>query len=70
MGDADGVVVVPPDLAEDLITDCREQEQREQFITEQVRAGHGIDGLYPLGPDWHEMYERWRKQHSTQGEPT
>ncbi|MDT0484289.1 fumarylacetoacetate hydrolase family protein [Streptomyces doebereineriae] len=68
VGDADGVVVVPPELAEDLITDCREQEQRERFITEQVRAGHDIDGLYPLGPDWHEMYERWRKQHSTQGE--
>lgn len=70
VGDADGVVVVPPELAEDLITDCREQEQRERFITEQVRAGHDIDGLYPLGPDWHEMYERWRKQHSTQGELT
>ncbi|MFE7708410.1 fumarylacetoacetate hydrolase family protein [Streptomyces sp. NPDC057486] len=68
VGDADGVVVVPPDLAGELIADCREQEMQERFITEQVQAGHGIDGLYPLGPDWREPYEQWRKQQSTQGE--
>ncbi|MBI0297209.1 fumarylacetoacetate hydrolase family protein [Streptomyces sp. PRKS01-29] len=61
-GDADGVVVVPPDLAEELVADCREQELQEQFITLQVQAGHPIDGLYPLGPHWREAYERWRKQ--------
>ncbi|MFK0281346.1 fumarylacetoacetate hydrolase family protein [Streptomyces sp. NPDC090499] len=63
VGDRDGVVVVPPDLAEELIADCREQEQRERFITEQVRAGHGVDGLYPLGPDWRERFEQWRHVH-------
>ncbi|MCX5554599.1 fumarylacetoacetate hydrolase family protein [Streptomyces sp. NBC_00038] len=68
VGDADGVVVVPPELAEELIADCREQEAQERFITEQVRTGHGIDGLYPLGPEWREPYEQWRKQRNTQGE--
>ncbi|WP_326672486.1 fumarylacetoacetate hydrolase family protein [Streptomyces canus] len=63
VGDADGVVVVPPDLAEELITDCQEQELRERFITEQVRAGHSVDGLYPLGPDWREPFEQWRRSH-------
>ncbi|MGW1561181.1 fumarylacetoacetate hydrolase family protein [Streptomyces sp. NPDC002144] len=76
VGDADGVVVVPPELAEELIADCREQELRERFITEQVRAGHSVDGLYPLGPDWREPFERWRRGHdpsqtspASQGEP-
>ncbi|MEH0638566.1 fumarylacetoacetate hydrolase family protein [Streptomyces bottropensis] len=64
VGDADGVVVVPPELAEELIADCREQELRERFITERVRAGHSVDGLYPLGPDWHEPFEQWRRSHA------
>jgi 2-keto-4-pentenoate hydratase/2-oxohepta-3-ene-1,7-dioic acid hydratase in catechol pathway/regulator of RNase E activity RraA len=59
-GDADGVVIVPPDLASDVIADATEQELQERFVTEQIRAGHGLDGLYPLGPDWRERYERWR----------
>ncbi|MEV6171644.1 fumarylacetoacetate hydrolase family protein [Streptomyces sp. NPDC051954] len=68
VGDADGVVVVPPELAEELTADCREQEAQERFITEQVRAGRGIDGLYPLGPQWRAPYELWRKQHDMGGE--
>ncbi|MBA4866612.1 fumarylacetoacetate hydrolase family protein [Streptomyces sp. PSKA54] len=61
VGDADGVVVVPPDLAEELIADCREQERQERFITEQVAAGENVDGLYPLGPTWRNTYENWCK---------
>ena len=59
VGDADGVIVVPPDLASELIDDAAEQERQERFITEQVQAGHGIDGLYPLGPGWQVKYEHW-----------
>ncbi|MCZ0984744.1 fumarylacetoacetate hydrolase family protein [Streptomyces diastatochromogenes] len=61
VGDTDGAVVVPPDLAEELIADCREQERQERFITEQVRAGESVDGLYPLGPAWRDAYENWCK---------
>ncbi|WP_033328777.1 fumarylacetoacetate hydrolase family protein [Streptomyces yerevanensis] len=61
VGDDDGVVVVPPDLAAELIADCREQERQERFITEQVRAGASVDGLYPLGPTWRDAYETWCK---------
>jgi 2-keto-4-pentenoate hydratase/2-oxohepta-3-ene-1,7-dioic acid hydratase in catechol pathway/regulator of RNase E activity RraA len=59
-GDADGVVVVPPGLAAEVIADATEVELQERFVTEQIRAGHGLDGLYPLGPEWRERYERWR----------
>ncbi|TQE29001.1 fumarylacetoacetate hydrolase family protein [Streptomyces ipomoeae] len=61
VGDDDGVVVVPPDLAEELIADSREQERQERFITEQVTAGESVDGLYPLGPAWRDAYENWCK---------
>ncbi|MDH6493172.1 fumarylacetoacetate hydrolase family protein [Streptomyces sp. SAI-127] len=61
VGDDDGVVVVPPELAGELIADCREQERRERFITEQVAGGESVDGLYPLGPAWRDAYENWCK---------
>ncbi|MFG1672409.1 fumarylacetoacetate hydrolase family protein [Streptomyces sp. Y7] len=61
VGDADGVVVVPPDLAAELVADCREQERQERFIAEQVAAGESIDGLYPLGAAWRDVYENWCK---------
>ncbi|PVC90120.1 fumarylacetoacetate hydrolase family protein [Streptomyces sp. CS131] len=59
VGDDDGVVVVPPDIAAELVADCREQERQEEFITERVRAGASIDGLYPLGPAWRQQYRTW-----------
>ncbi|MER5181007.1 fumarylacetoacetate hydrolase family protein [Streptomyces sp. NPDC002896] len=61
VGDGDGVLVVPPDLAEELVADCREQERQERFITERVAAGESVDGLYPLGPAWRDAYENWCK---------
>ncbi|MFI1168551.1 fumarylacetoacetate hydrolase family protein [Streptomyces sp. NPDC020801] len=68
VGDDDGVVVVPPDLVSELIADCREQERQERFITEQVRAGAGVDGLYPLGPAWRKQYRTWCVKNTIQGE--
>ncbi|MFF3372167.1 fumarylacetoacetate hydrolase family protein [Streptomyces sp. NPDC002680] len=64
VGDADGVVVVPPDLAEELVADGREQERQERFITEQVAAGESVDGLYPLAPAWRAIYDTWCKGES------
>jgi regulator of RNase E activity RraA len=61
VGDADGVVVIPPDLVEGLVGDAVEQEAQERFITERVAAGEPIEGLYPLGPRWREAYEAWRR---------
>ncbi|TDD93045.1 fumarylacetoacetate hydrolase family protein [Actinomadura rubrisoli] len=62
VGDADGVVVVPPDLVADLVEDAIEQEAQERFITERVAAGEPIEGLYPLGPGRREEYETWRRE--------
>lgn len=59
VGDADGVVVIPPRLAGEVATDALEQERLERFVAEQVEAGESIEGLYPLGPGWQAAYERW-----------
>lgn len=68
-GDADGVVVVPPDIAAEVIGDSQQQEQEEQFITEQVAAGHSVDGLYPLGPEWRPAFEKWRAARNANSRP-
>lgn len=59
VGDTDGVVVVPPGLATELVTDGMEQERQERFIAERVAAGASVAGLFPLGDAWRAEYQRW-----------
>jgi regulator of RNase E activity RraA len=60
VGDADGVVVIPPELAGEVAADAAEQESEEAFIAEKVRAGESVDGLFPLGEKWRPEYEAWK----------
>ena len=59
VGDADGVVVLPPALAADILADAREQERQENFITTMVAQGEPIAGLYPLTDRWRPAYDAW-----------
>ncbi|WP_163509252.1 fumarylacetoacetate hydrolase family protein [Fodinicola acaciae] len=59
VGDDDGVLVIPLAIAAEVAADAVEQERQERFIVEQVRAGHPINGLYPLGKEWKPAYEKW-----------
>jgi regulator of RNase E activity RraA/2-keto-4-pentenoate hydratase/2-oxohepta-3-ene-1,7-dioic acid hydratase in catechol pathway len=61
VGDADGVVVLPPRLAAEVLAEAREQERQEQFIAEHVAAGESIDGLFPLPESRRPGYEAWSK---------
>ena len=63
VGDADGVVVVPPGLAAEVLADAREQERQEEFIAERVAAGESIDGLFPLPESRKPEYQAWLAQH-------
>ena len=46
-GDADGVVIIPAELADEIAADAHEMTAFEDFVTEQVNAGQSILGLYP-----------------------
>jgi 2-keto-4-pentenoate hydratase/2-oxohepta-3-ene-1,7-dioic acid hydratase in catechol pathway/regulator of RNase E activity RraA len=61
MGDDDGVVLIPNSLVVEVAAAALEQELEERFITEQVAAGASIKGLYPIGDDWRDRYQQWRK---------
>ncbi|MFF9562875.1 fumarylacetoacetate hydrolase family protein [Leifsonia sp. NPDC014704] len=62
VGDADGLLVIPPALVEEVVDDAIEQEREEEFIAEQVAAGHPVDGLFPMNDEWRERYRAWRTQ--------
>ncbi|HEY6310003.1 MAG TPA: fumarylacetoacetate hydrolase family protein [Streptosporangiaceae bacterium] len=66
VGDADGVVVLPPAIAAEILADAREQERQEQFIAERVAAGESIEGLFPLPESRRPAYEAWLAQHPPQ----
>ncbi|MCU1409861.1 MAG: hypothetical protein JWR04_568 [Rhodoglobus sp.] len=59
VGDADGLLVIPPSLIEQVVEGAIEQERQERFIAEMVAAGESVNGLYPLAGDWKARYEAW-----------
>ncbi|AEE46200.1 fumarylacetoacetate hydrolase family protein [Cellulomonas fimi] len=60
VGDADGVVVIPPGLVGEVVDAALAQEEEDAWVAEQVAAGHAVEGLFPMGPAWRARYEAWR----------
>jgi 2-keto-4-pentenoate hydratase/2-oxohepta-3-ene-1,7-dioic acid hydratase in catechol pathway/regulator of RNase E activity RraA len=60
VGDAEGVVVVPAQLADEVARDAVEQELVEQWALERIDAGEGTAGTYPLTDERRADYEAWR----------
>lgn len=61
VGDADGLLVIPPHLIEEVVEDAIEQERQETFIAEMVAAGESVDGLYPMNAGWKARYQQWQR---------
>lgn len=59
VGDADGVVIIPAAMAEEVARDAAEQERREAWALERVQAGESIRGVYPLSDSRSGEYEQW-----------
>lgn len=59
VADSDGILVIPPALAEEVADDSIVQEREEVFIAEMVAQGHSVDGLYPLNAEWRTKYQEW-----------
>lgn len=60
VGDAEGVIVLPAALAEEIAHDALEQEEREEWALERVQAGESIRGVYPIADERRAEYECWR----------
>lgn len=62
-GDADGVVIIPADLADEIAAEAVEMTVFEDFVTEQVNHGQSILGLYPATDEQTLVaFAAWRKK--------
>lgn len=68
VADSDGILVIPPAIAEELVDDCMEQEKEETFIFEMVKQGNSVDGLYPMNAGWKAKYQEWSSAEGKAGE--
>jgi regulator of RNase E activity RraA len=63
VGDGEGVVVIPANIADEIADEAVEMTAFEDFVTEQVRGGRGILGLYPAtDPQTGTDFAEWRKK--------
>ena len=65
VGDADGVIVIPIEMADSLATECIKMTLYEDFVLEKVQEGSAVPGLYPL-TDQKIMqdFELWKSKRS------
>ncbi|WP_115788964.1 fumarylacetoacetate hydrolase family protein [Arthrobacter silvisoli] len=61
VADSDGILVIPPAIAAELVEECIAQEREEEFIFKMVEQGHSVDGLFPMNAEWRAKYEEWVK---------
>ena len=63
VGDAEGVVVIPAALADEVAAEAVEMTAFEDFVTERVRAGQSILGLYPPTEEASRTaFAAWRRE--------
>jgi regulator of RNase E activity RraA len=63
VGDGDGVVVIPAHLAAEIADEAFEMTAYEDFVSEEVRNGRSIFGLYPATEEKSRQdFLQWRKR--------
>jgi regulator of RNase E activity RraA len=64
VGDAEGVIIIPAHLAEEVATEAVEMTAFEDFVTEKVHEGRSILGLYPPTDEQSRTdFAAWRLLH-------
>jgi 5-oxopent-3-ene-1,2,5-tricarboxylate decarboxylase / 2-hydroxyhepta-2,4-diene-1,7-dioate isomerase len=61
VGDAEGVVVVPAQLEEEVARLAREQDELDAFSVEQIRRGVPVSRAYPLDAELRGEFEARRR---------
>jgi regulator of RNase E activity RraA len=57
VGDADGVIVIPPAIAHEVAEAALAQEELDEWVAIQVAAGNPLDGLFPPDASWQARYD-------------
>jgi regulator of RNase E activity RraA len=61
VGDAEGVVVIPAGIANEVAEEASNQTVFEDWVEDQVKKGRGIFGLYPPSAETKAEFETWKK---------
>ena len=63
VGDMDGVIIIPADIADEIADEAVEMTAFEDFVLEQVQGGQKTLGLYPPTDESNlERFAAWRKE--------
>ena len=60
IGDREGVLVIPHEIASEVAAAALEQQRLEEFLLEKIRAGAKLPGTYPPSEDLLEEYRKKR----------
>lgn len=61
VADADGAVLIPAAMLDEVVEAAIEQERQEAWIMTQVEAGVPLPGLYPPNDENKARYEAWKR---------
>lgn len=62
VADADGIIVIPADLAEEVAIEGAATEAREAFILDEVAKGAPIKEIFPMNEEWKARYADFQAQ--------
>ena len=63
VGDDDGVIVIPRELAEDVVDAALAKEREDAWVAERVAEGNPVKGLFPPTGQWKEEFQQWLAEH-------
>jgi regulator of RNase E activity RraA len=64
VGDADGVVVIPPDIVDAVAEEAVATTLYDEFAEEEVARGRSLIGLFPgANDDAKRDFAAWRQRH-------
>lgn len=61
VADADGIIVIPPHLVDEVSAAAVEHELQDEFVYERVKEGHSVEGLFPPNAEWTAKFEEWKR---------
>jgi len=62
VGDGEGVVVIPANMAQDVAKEAEAQTEFEDWVEAKVKEGRSIFGLYPPSAETKAEFEAFRKK--------
>lgn len=57
VGDDDGVIVIPPGIAEEIADAALAKETEDAWVAERIKEGAPVQELFPMNAQWRARYD-------------